>query len=448
MAGARGNARRPFGHIGHPQAALELRQFPAAEGLVDVGDADVARRAVVAGEDHDGVVVQPVFFQGLQNTAHAAVHRADHGAVDTAAVVGDLWQGVVVFLAGLQRGVHTPMRQEQEKRPVLVAGDGGDGFVGEVVGQVLVGLEPGAAVVADAKAHVGPQELVDGVEVLLGVDDPRVFLGQVQATLHEQALVKALVVGPHLRCAAQMPLADVQRVIAAWLEQFGHRQLTGGQPQVVEVLGLRGLVLVDPHRVQAVGVGVKRAGHARHGARRGCEFNAKPPGVTTGHQRRTRHRAHGGAGMALVKAHTVAGDAVDVGRGHPFGSAATAVGGDVVDAQIVGHDDDDVGRALRGCHGCGRRALRPRHRLVRAPGMLEVGVPTQRILQDVEPVDIDHGQHGAQHGHHGEELVAQGHARPVGLGWWDVPRFSAKPGPASNPGSAVLRPLRFGPPAG
>ena len=212
------DAARPFGHIGHAQAAFKKGQLPAAVRLVDLGQADVAGRAVVTGEDDDGVLFQPLFAQGLQHPAHAAVDRAHHGRVDAAPVVRDVGQRVVVFFGGLQWGVYAPVRQVHEEGLVFVALDGGDGLVGEVVGQVLVGLKPFAAVVAHAKAHVGPKEFVDGVEILFGIDHTRVFLRQVQATFHEQAFVKALVVGPHLGRAAQVPFADVDVVVALGFE--------------------------------------------------------------------------------------------------------------------------------------------------------------------------------------------------------------------------------------
>ena len=83
-----------------------------------------------------------------------------------------------------------------------------------------------------------------------------------------------------------MPFTDVQRVVAAGLQGFGHSDLGGGHAQVIEALGALGFVLVHDDRVQFVRVGVQGARHARHGTGRGGEFHPKAPGVTPGHERR------------------------------------------------------------------------------------------------------------------------------------------------------------------
>ena len=288
------------------------------------------------------------------------------------------------------------MRQVHEKWPVLVALDRRDRLVGEVVGQVLGGLEPLAGVVADAVAHVGPQEAVDRVEVLFGIDHSGVFFGQVQPALHEQALVEALVVGPHLGGAAEVPFADVDVVVAAALEQFSHRALGRWHAQVAEIFGLAGFGLVDDGRVEAVGIGVQRARDAGQRAGRGSELDAKAPGVAARHQCRARDGAHRAAGVALVEPHAVAGDRIDGRCGHAFGLVAAAVGRDIVDAQVVGHDHDDVGRALRQRLLWRGRPGLPGHRAVGLAGVGDVGVPAQRVHQHIHPVGIDQRSHSGE----------------------------------------------------
>jgi hypothetical protein len=78
----------------------------------------------------------------------------------------------------------------------------------------------------------------------------------------------------------------------------------------------------------------------------------------------------------LVKAHTIAGDGINIRGGNAFGSVATAVGRDIVDTEIIDHDDDDIGRSLG--EGCGllERALNPRYFLVGPTRVPYVGVPT------------------------------------------------------------------------
>jgi hypothetical protein len=48
----------------------------------------------------------------------------------------------------------------------------------------------------------------------------------------------------------------------------------------------------------------------------------------------------------LVKAYAIAGDGIDMGGRNAFGSVAAALGRDIIDTQIIGHDDDDVGWSL------------------------------------------------------------------------------------------------------
>ena len=405
---------RPLGHVRHTHAAFELRQLPAAVGFVHLGQPDVARCSVVAGEDHDGVLVQPFVTQGLQHPRHAAVDRTHHRCVHAPAVVGDAGQRVVVLPAGLQRRVDAPMRQIHEERPVLVLPDRGHRFVGEIVGQVLVGFEPFAAVVTHAKTHVGPQELVDRVEILLGVDHARVVLRQVQAALHEDALVEALVVGPHLRGAAQVPFADMDVVVPTRLEQFGHRLLGGRHAQVVEVLGLAGLLLVDDHRVEPVRVGIQRGRDPGHRTRRGRELDTEAPGVTPGHECGARHRAYGSTGITVVEAHTVARDRIDRRCGGPLCGVPATIRRHIVEAQVVGQDDDDVGWPLRQRRVGMGRARHPGCGPVVPARVPDVGVPTERILEDVQAIDIGQRQHAGQHHGSSQQRLAQVHSRVAG----------------------------------
>ena len=285
--------------------------------------------------------------------------------------------------------MHTPVRQEHEEGLVLVLLDGADRFVGEVIRQVLARFKPLAGVEAHTKAHIGPEELVDRIKVLLRVDHARVFLRQIQAAFHEQALIKALVVGSHLGRAAQMPFADVDGVVAARLEQLGHGLLTRRHAQVVEVFGRAGFFLVDHNRVQAIRVGVERASNACH--RAGCrrELDAKAPGIAPGQQRRARHGADRCRRIALIETHAIACDGVDVGCWDALGGMAATEGADVVAAQVIGHDHDDVRRPLRhGLHGADR-SVDPGHRMVRLARVFEVGRPAQRILQDEQAIGVD-----------------------------------------------------------
>ena len=98
---------------------------------------------------------------------------SDHGGVDPLAMQFDVGECLVVFLRRLQRGVRRPVREIQEEGPILVRLDDLDGLLRVVVGEVAARLERLAAVEGRGEAQGAPQEAIDGVEVLLGVDHVR-----------------------------------------------------------------------------------------------------------------------------------------------------------------------------------------------------------------------------------------------------------------------------------
>ena len=273
--------------------------------------------------------------------------------------------------------MHTPVRKVKEKGLIFIAMDGRDSFVGEVVGQVFVGLKPMPRVVAHAKAHVGPQKFVDGVKVLLGVHDTWIVLRQVQPAFHEQALIKTLVARSHFGGAAQVPFTDMQGVITALFERFGHGDFGGRHTQIIEIFGAFGSLFVNHHFARSVGVRIQLTGHASHRTRRGCELHAKPPRIAPCQQCRTRHGANRAAGIALVKTHAVSGDGINMGRWHALRRMASACGGDVIDTQVVSQNKNDVGRAFAHWRSGRLRTLHPGRLLVRIAGMADIGVPTQ-----------------------------------------------------------------------
>ena len=78
LAGPAHDAR----HAHAPFKGCELAAAQRAGGarMVAVGQI----RPVVRGEDHQGVVIQAVLFEGSQNLAHRPVQLLDHVAVDAA----------------------------------------------------------------------------------------------------------------------------------------------------------------------------------------------------------------------------------------------------------------------------------------------------------------------------------------------------------------------------
>jgi hypothetical protein len=86
-----GDAGRPADQGGHADAAFPDVAFDAVERAVAAEEARVLGeraagtrlvvRAVVGGEDHQGVVVDFEVREQLQQIAHGVVDAADHGGV-------------------------------------------------------------------------------------------------------------------------------------------------------------------------------------------------------------------------------------------------------------------------------------------------------------------------------------------------------------------------------
>ena len=348
-------------------APLEEGRFPAAIRPVDVGKADIVGAAVVGGEDHQGVVVQALVLQRLQHPTDVAVQVADHGAVDAQAMILDLRQGVVVGLGRLQRRVDGVVGQVHEERPVPVGVDRLDRFVRQVVGHVGRRVEHLRTVVLHGERQSAPQELVDRIPILPRFLDRRVADRREQRGAgHEaQALVEALVLGPRALDPAQVPLAQVNGVIAAGLQGLGDGDLGGGHGLGVVVLRrVLHLVLVEVRGVQRVARVTADDAREGHGRRR--ELKAEAGGVAAGHDRRARRGAGGVAAVAVGEGDPLVGDRVD-GRGrHGPVRDTAAVQGDVVVAKVVGQDEHHVRRPLPALSHARRRdrASRPGHRVI------------------------------------------------------------------------------------
>ncbi len=144
-------------------------------------------------------------------------------------------------------------------------------------------------------------------------------------------VIKALLVGP-VWFRAKVPLADVARSVAGGLQRLGDGDLVELHPVRVrraeelavpesDVLGrvLRGRPVLDMPDVDIVG-------------------DADARGVSPGHDRGARRRAHRARGVAVGEAHPLRREAVDVRRL----VVPAAVAGDVCPAEIVDEDQDDV----------------------------------------------------------------------------------------------------------
>ena len=129
----------------------------------------------------------------------------------------DVTNRLVVFSRCLQRGMGPPVREKQEEGAVLIGFDDLDRFIGPIVGEIALGLESAlvrSRIKIPGKPKRRPQETIDGIKLYESIDDVGIVLWQIQATLHDQAVVKTLIIGRHTGTAPKMPFTDMRGVIA------------------------------------------------------------------------------------------------------------------------------------------------------------------------------------------------------------------------------------------
>src|SRR5580765_2487441 len=74
-------------------------------------------------------------------------------------------------------------------------------------------------------------------------------------------------------------------------------------------------------------------------------------GVQAGHEGAAAGSTDGGSGVTLSKSHPLSGEAIDAGCANQFLPEAA----NIAVAQVVGEDEDDVGRLLGGEGGGGKK---------------------------------------------------------------------------------------------
>ena len=158
-----------------------------------------------------------------------------------------------------------------------------------------------------------------------------------------------------------MPLAKVHGVIARALQQSSEGDFARGQAHVLvrnQVL----LTIFVVHRLVElfrIAIGPQYL-HELRGSRR--ELEAKPGGVASRHQCGARGRAGRIAGVADPKVDALLGDRINVGGRDGATCDPTAMERDVVHAQIVGNNQDDIGLPGASRSGFGfRGACLPLH---------------------------------------------------------------------------------------
>ena len=151
---------------------------------------------------------------------------------------------------------------------------------------ILAGVKARAAVVLDGVGRGEPEESVEGIARKLHADRS---IGYIFGSAgHEaQAFIEALRLGPHLRCLAKVPLAKMDRVIAARLQHFGNRHLVARHAHFIHRRHLTLSLGMINRRVQPSLRRVMRE-IFRQLFGNGDEFEAEPGRITPGHQRRTR----------------------------------------------------------------------------------------------------------------------------------------------------------------
>src|SRR5215470_845695 len=313
---------RPSHEHGHPEAALPRGALLTLVG----GGAPVGPRddlgAVVGAVDHDGVVGDAEVVELLEDGTHHVVvlNHAVRVEADARAALGGRLQmrphvharGVEPDeerLARLRRLVHEGALRGED---LLV--DGGHACPGERAGVVdlltALAVRPG---VKDAAGSVLlPEVRILGVVVALWL-----LLG-VEVIEVAEELVEAVHGGQVLVAVAQVILAELAGDVSLLLEQIGD----GGRP------GRDAL---------------RRAGHAD-----GEETRAE--GMLAEDERRAAGRA-ALLGVGIGEERTLAGDAIDV-RG-AVAHHAEAVGADVVNADVVTPNHEDVGLLVRRSRGAG-----------------------------------------------------------------------------------------------
>ena len=207
--------------------------------------------------------------------------------------------------------------QEEGLSGRRVVGDHLDRAVAEQVGEVAVLMDQCVLIPEVVGRSIGCAGLVGEVVELAAAEAVEVVVS---------ALERAVVRQP-----AQVPFADQRGAVAGFFEQRRQRGMFGRQADVACGPGERFF--------QADGQAVL---------------------VASGDERDAGGGADGGVGVGLGEADAFGGEVVEDGRAVVW----AAVAGEVGEAEVVGHDEDDVrprarwGRPRFRCEGEGRRSER------------------------------------------------------------------------------------------
>ncbi len=154
--------------------------------------------------------------------------------------------------------------------------------------------------------------------------------------------------GPHVADAAEVPLADVRGLITGTLQHFGDGHFRWRHAVLFERLHRIGFFAMHD-QLQGTRVVLRHRFEDRHAdfeERR--ELEAEPRRISAGHDRRARRRAYRVCRVTVGECHAVVADRIDVRSLQRAVGRTAVVERHVVEAHVVGHDDDDVRRTSAG----------------------------------------------------------------------------------------------------
>ena len=324
----------------HRNANASLVELALATAKWCVGG-DLGFATIVAGEDDDRVLGQSMFLESLADHPDSRVDALEHCGQVRIVVTGPVVERIalvsgvlaqVALLAGagaggvflavtgddvgatVENAVGGKVTQVEEEGPLPVVLDESHRLV----------IHPVHEVLGRAESRLGKIDPTDG----LLAEDIGPEVGPVAHPLHlpgdipgEPVVARSdLVFGTVMSVASQMPLSDHAGAVTVSAEHFRKRDVGGGQC----VGG------VWPEIIQ----------------------DAQAGGVLSGQQGGPVWRADRGGGVSVGQSQAVSCQAVQVGCLVETVAVASQFG----PAQVVGKNEDDIGRS--GCGGGGRLGRR------------------------------------------------------------------------------------------
>ena len=343
---------------GNTDTAFVSGTFESLEKSVAVEEGGIGStllvRSVVGGEDHDGVLVQALLLEFIENLSDVGVESSDHGrklrmgnlgaVVAVAKLACELVLLAEMVLVGEEDaifglrefGVREGVGEDAKEglRTALLV-EPFHGLVVDEIGGVLralgvVGLCGHA--VLDVFLEDNAVRLGVACRTTEGVEEVGIVSVGLELTDVAKVFVDAALVGRgDRRFVASGPFAEHAGGVAVGFEDFG-------QNLVVHVIGF----LSGPS-VLEVGILAVEIGHALVAPIFFVATHVGVSAVLSGHECGARRCGDGATGIGLCETHAFGGHAIDARGGNVLLSVAT----EIAVAHVVTHDVDDVGALLR-----------------------------------------------------------------------------------------------------